>query len=62
MMRLAVLSALAKLLRIRFRVDGIPYGALAVLRPPLHKVGRGDEQVFKYGVVGLRDDKRIVAG
>ena len=27
-MRLALLSALAKLLRIRFRVDGIPYGAI----------------------------------
>jgi hypothetical protein len=26
-MRLAILSALAKLLRIRFRVDGLPYGA-----------------------------------
>lgn len=31
-MRLAVLSALAKLLRIRFKVDGLAYGATCSTR------------------------------
>ena len=32
-MRLALLGAVAKLLRIRFKVDGVPYGA-SLIPPP----------------------------
>jgi hypothetical protein len=36
-MRLALLSAVAKVLRIRFKVDGMPYGASAKLVHGLNK-------------------------
>jgi hypothetical protein len=36
-MRLALLSAVAKLLRVRFKVDGLCYGASAI---PLPRVGK----------------------
>jgi hypothetical protein len=32
-MRIALLSAVAKLLRVRFKVDGIPHGSLRVSVP-----------------------------
>lgn len=39
-MRLTLLSVMAKLLHIRFKVDGMPYGAASYSRPKPSEVRR----------------------
>lgn len=45
-MRLALLSVVAKVLRIRFKVDGVPHGASGVFLP------RSDEAVASNARIG----------